>query len=270
MKNLLCTACLCSLLFTGCIKDQPGMPPPPEKPKWVLTKVIERTETYNVAYDTFEYRKDVHEFKYNEHYKPAVHLLWISGPDTSVQRLLQTDTFYYDQQSRITHINYAYQGHSAVERMRFTYNGNSRWPATRSALGANTHEYQYFGDTVVMSIADLGSIIDTTIYRYDPQENYVGETPAEAPYWDYDMAPNAASLLNVDHGLIFGTSGINISGFDMLPWLSANNWRERFPSSGPQSPRFLEYTADGLLSYASWVENYIYYFKISYEYQKVE
>ncbi|QEH42876.1 hypothetical protein [Chitinophaga sp. XS-30] len=268
MKKLHALAGLCLLIFTGCLKE-PGVPQPPqEQPEWLLTKIIDVKEIIGFYPDPDEYYKEVHEFKYNEQHKPWVHLKWISVADTSVLTLLETDTFFYDHQHRVTHIHQAYAGHGSREVIRFTYSNNERLPATEKLLGL-TYQYTYYGDSMITSITNAGSPEnDTMVYVYDQQGNYIGTDAVLAPHWEYDQVENVQLFVNADHGLVFRPFSLFIEGFDTAPRLSRNNWIKRFPMYHGASPRALTYNAAGLLSGSSWYAGGNEWHQMRYEYEE--
>ena len=223
-------SCLIAALFlslTACVKEPKPDHPHPPKPGWLLTKIV-ASETRGEPEGGPVYNSiTIDEYKYNKHHKPWLHSQYY-GVDSNHLELRLVDTIFYDNKLRPIRKG-VFNSASAIQfQYRFTYTGDSTYPATVEeylveAGGGltllDTRIYLY-RDTIVQQLL---SHSDTITYVYNKQGNYIGMRDPFigqiVNYDAYDNNVNASRYLNLNFNWV-----LNIPEADQGPLYSRNNW----------------------------------------------
>lgn len=257
MKNYAPMLMVSILLLAGCIKH-PEQPPVP-RPQWLINKIVQIEESYGAnplpGGPPTHFSKQLWEIEYNQHYKPHIRRVYVSGDNDTLHLQLGTvDTLSYDGKLRVKQMRTLSLSDGAVTTKSFTYTGNDTLPSRVDfAPSGFATEYAYRGDTVVVVSIDIKSGNDTTRYVY-PNGNLDHSLSRQFPtipyvlYDVYDNGPIIERGMNLSQGDLFNlpfTVGAT-------PRLSRNNWTH---STFFYVDRYLTYNGNGLPT-ASTVQEY--------------
>lgn len=273
--------CLLALSVTGCIKEPgPDIPPPAHKPAWLLAKFIEVTAygdpILGPVYGEFYYDKRVTEYRYDQHYKPSLKLVYIAPAqgDTVNLQLASRDTLIYDRLLRVTQVRTINRTNTVISIKKFSYQANDTLPASLEtayydANGAPARQYntryEYWGDTAVLAISPGSKGYDSVKFMYNAG-NYMRQCTASGFCTDKYMnhiGANVGLFLNLSHGL-----ALDIPETDESPRISHGNWQNKEYYDQFRSITFNE---QGLVVRTGWT-NYNPEYSVSsrFEYIKVE
>lgn len=299
LKYISASLLLC--LFAACIKEpRPGFPLP-NKPVWLLTKTIHRVNSGKPEWGPMTRYKIVHEYKYNQHNKPWLHIYYQNVADSNNLLPTEIDTLYYDQWNRVKQVShYVVLLNWTMSLKKYTYKGKDKLPATEEVYS----KYDPYGngpfpqpvfiwssqfiyqDTVVYQIRER---TDSIRFSYDAAGNHtrtaVYRGHLGAYEWDdlftsFNSAPNPDRFFNLDHGLIFRTDNSQFGLSSLPPILSKHTWTTYYSNRsdlnpGPYVVRSIVLNENGLVAqtispYRDYSYNPPYDETITYEYTKVK
>jgi len=214
------------MLAAGCIKDPEG-PAPPQRPEWLLNRVVQITESYGGSPlpgdPPLSRSKALFEIIYNSHYKPVTRYSYFSTVrnDTASLRLYTTDSLVYDGQFRIKEMYTWRPEGDTLAAGKFYYEGNDTLPSRVEGRSGQTR-YVYGADTVLAIFENPKSGPDTTWYVYENGNfrRYLTSEYTVEIYEEYDNGPVIERCMNLQLSNIFNLP------FHMgaTPRLSHGNW----------------------------------------------
>jgi hypothetical protein len=296
--NLKCILLLC--LLAACKKD----PISSDKPGWLLTKTIIRTNTGKPEWEWHPHYIEVNEYKYNQYNKPWLHLYYANGADSTNLLLQEADTLYYDEWKRVKQVShyqsfygkttsitqYLYNGRDklpAMEKLFTMYDSLNNGPYPELALTYRSH-FRY-EDTAVYQVRITAGAPDSIRFSYD----FGGNHKRTEVYlyhlhqygWDdlfttYNSAPNPELFFNLDHRLIFRIDNARFTMGVPSPIISKHTWTTYYNSNdvhyaGPTVVRSIIRNSDGLVvktisPYRDYADHSPEDVDITYEYTKVK
>lgn len=275
MKTCYLTLPALVCLLAGCIKDPEG-PPPPQRPQWLINKVVQLTEHYGTSPlpgdPPIGYDKLYWEIEYNADYKPRLRRVYFNDwrTDTLNTQLATVDTLRYDAQLRVKEVHTLTLNDNKVTVRKFSYTGNDTLPSliqqfSTAAQDTSATAYLYRGDTVISIFTDVKGAADSSFYIY-PGGNLTHYHSAQGyvvdVYSTYDEGPAIETYMNLSIGTLFSLPFT----FAATPRLSRGNWTTSVFFG--EMYRSVLYNAEGLpvsSSTAEYVPN-VKRFKSRYEY----